>query len=38
MPDPLLFTDSAAMDINDRAAVEGRLMLLTGYLQSIQQQ
>lgn len=32
-----VFRDDAAMDINDRAAVEGRLMLLTGYLQSIQQ-
>ena len=32
-----VFTQSAAMDINDRSAVEGRIMLLTGYLESIQQ-
>jgi mono/diheme cytochrome c family protein len=32
-----VFTQSAAMDINDRSAVEGRIMLLTSYLESIQQ-
>ena len=32
-----VFQADAAMDVNDRAAVEGRIMLLTGYLESIQQ-